>query len=202
MRILFQGDSITDGNRGRTEDPNHILGHGYVFNIASKLGAEFPQKFEFFNRGESGDYTTKLLGRWHKETVALKPDVLSLMIGVNDSSQGIEPKRYEDVMNMLLDDIADTKIILLEPFRYRNQQDDETWKAQIARLQAYQQILRKIAVERDCIFVPLACEFEAAFEKAPLNYWIWDGIHPTYSGHQIISQAWLKAAEPLLFAKA
>ena len=104
-------------------------------------------------------------------------------------------------MNMLLDDIADTKIILLEPFRYRNQQDDETWNAQITRLQAYQQILRKIAVERDCIFVPLACEFEAAFEKAPLKYWIWDGIHPTYSGHQIISRAWLKAVEPLLFAK-
>jgi len=200
MRILFQGDSITDGNRGRTEDPNHILGHGYVFNIGSFLGAEYPQKFEFFNRGESGDYTTRLLGRWHKETVALNPDVLSLMVGVNDSTHGIAPKRYEDVMNMLLDDVPNAKVILMVPFRYRNQQDDATWEAQSERIRAYQQIVRKIAAERNTVFVPLVCEFEAAFEKAPRNYWIWDGIHPTYSGHQIISRAWLKAAKPLLFA--
>ena len=198
MRILFQGDSITDGGRGRTDDPNHIMGHGYVFNIASYLGAKYPQKFEFINRGESGDYSTKLLSRWHRDTVALKPDVLSLMIGVNDSHQGIEPQRYEDVMNMMLDDIPATKLILMEPFRYRNQQDDETWAVIRGRIQEYQKIVRKIASERNAIFVPLEEVFDSAFQRAPKEYWIWDGVHPTYSGHLIISETWLKNVKPLL----
>lgn len=199
MRILFQGDSITDGNRGRTEDPNHILGHGYVFNIASYLGAEYPMKFEFINRGESGDYSTGLLSRWHRDTVALKPDLLSLMIGVNDSHQGIAPQRYEDVMNMMLDDIPDTKLVLMEPFRYRDQQDDETWKIQNGRIHEYQRIIRKIAAERNAVFVPLVEVLESAFQKAPKEYWLWDGVHPTYSGHQLLSKAWLNAVGPLIF---
>lgn len=199
MRILFQGDSITDGNRGRTEDPNHILGHGYVFNIASKLGAEYPQKFEFINRGVSGDFTTRLLARWHNEAVNFHPDLTSIMVGVNDSHNGITPQRYEAVYNMLLDDLPNSKIILMEPFRYRNQQDDETWAKQKELITAYQQIVRKIAAERSAVFVPLVEVFEEAFQKAPREYWIWDGIHPTYSGHQLLSRAWLKAAEPLLF---
>src|ERR1700722_19445810 len=83
--ILFQGDSITDGNRGRSADPNHILGHGYVFIIAAKFGAAFPEeKLEFFNRGVSGNTVLDLEKRWQKDTLDLKPDVLSILIGVND----------------------------------------------------------------------------------------------------------------------
>ena len=201
MRILFQGDSITDGNRGRTEDPNHLYGHGYVFNIAGKLGADHPQKFEVINRGISGDICTRLLARWHNESVIFNPDLTSIMIGVNDSNHGIAPKRYEDVFNMLLDDLPNSKFILMEPFRYRNQQDDELWARHSELIAAYQQIVRKIAAERNAIFVPLAEVFEEAFQKAPREYWIWDGIHPTCAGHQLVSRAWLKAAEPLLFAK-
>ena len=87
----------------------------------------------------------------------------------------------------------------MEPFRYRNQQDDETWAKQKELITAYQQIVRKIAAERSAVFVPLVEVFEEAFQKAPREYWIWDGTHPTYSGHQLLSRAWLKAAEPLLF---
>ena len=199
MRILFQGDSITDGNRGRTEDPNHILGHGYVFNIASYLGAEYPQKFEFFNRGIGGDTSTRLLARWHTDAVALKPDLTTILIGTNDTHHGIAPKRYESVLHMLIDDLPDSKIILMEPFRYRNQQTDEAWATQSALLAEYRKIVRKIAEERNAVFIPLAEVWEEAFQKAPQNYWIWDGIHPTYSGHQILSRAWLKGAHPLLF---
>ena len=83
--ILFQGDSITDGNRGRTEDPNHIHGHGYVYLIASYLGANFPENnWVFYNRGVSGNTVVRLAERWRTDTLDLHPDVLSIMIGAND----------------------------------------------------------------------------------------------------------------------
>ena len=75
-RILFQGDSITDGNRGRSADPNHILGHGYVFIIAAKYGAAFPDlKLDFLNRGVSGNTVLDLEKRWQKDALDLKPDL-------------------------------------------------------------------------------------------------------------------------------
>src|SRR5476651_1492719 len=84
-RILFQGDSITDGNRGRSADPNHILGHGYVFSIASKYGATYPDlDLTFVNRGISGNTVQDLANRWEADTLAIQPDVLSILVGVND----------------------------------------------------------------------------------------------------------------------
>ena len=75
-RILFQGDSITDGNRGRSADPNHILGHGYVFIIAARYGTAFAaMNLEFMNRGSSGNTVRELQKRWEKDTLELKPDV-------------------------------------------------------------------------------------------------------------------------------
>jgi len=89
-RILFQGDSITDGNRGRSADPNHILGHGYCFIIAAQYGAQFPEKkLTFMNRGISGNTVSNLQARWQKDTLDLKPDVLSILIGVNDNGRGV-----------------------------------------------------------------------------------------------------------------
>ena len=82
---LFQGDSITDGNRGRTHDPNHILGHGYASHVASTLGALHPERnLSFLNRGISGDTVASLQARWKSDALALRPDVISLLIGVND----------------------------------------------------------------------------------------------------------------------
>ena len=89
-RILFQGDSITDGNRGRSADPNHVLGHGYVFIIAAKYGAAFPElKLDFLNRGVSGNTVLDLEKRWQKDVLDLKPDVLSILIGVNDEGRRV-----------------------------------------------------------------------------------------------------------------
>src|SRR3954463_13017162 len=85
--FLFQGDSITDGNRTRNNDWNHVMGHGYQYIIASKLWYDFPKKgFHFFNRGVSGNKVTDLTARWQKDTLDLKPDLLSILIGINDTS--------------------------------------------------------------------------------------------------------------------
>ena len=95
--ILFQGDSITDGNRGRNTDPNHIMGHGYAFSIASRIGADFPEsKHSFYNRGISGNRVSDLKDRWQADTLDLKPDVLSILIGINDVSMLIGKQEVED----------------------------------------------------------------------------------------------------------
>jgi lysophospholipase L1-like esterase len=81
--ILFQGDSITDGNRGRNADPNHIMGHGYAFSIASRVGADFPTSgFNLYKRGISGNKVTDLKNRWQEDALNIKPDVLSILVGI------------------------------------------------------------------------------------------------------------------------
>ena len=88
--FLFQGDSITDGNRSRDNDWNHVMGHGYQYIIASKLWYENPKKgLHFFNRGISGDKVTDLARRWQQDTLDVKPNLLSILIGINDASASI-----------------------------------------------------------------------------------------------------------------
>lgn len=198
MRILFQGDSITDGNRGRTDDPNHIMGHGFAFSIASRLGAEYPLKFEFVNKGNSGDDVLRLLARWRSDAVLLKPDLASILIGTNDINIENPPSRFETVYRMLLDDLPDTRFILCEPFRFRKDEDGLLWKKRVGLLEAYQQTVRRIAADYQAVFLPLQNIFEEAFRKAPQSYWIWDGVHPTVAGHELIVRTWLHAAEDLL----
>src|SRR5436305_14131850 len=107
--FLFQGDSITDGNRTRDNDWNHVMGHGYQYIIASKLWYEFPSKgLHFFNRGVSGNKVTDLAERWQNDTLNLKPDVLSILIGINDISAFINgtkdftTEQYENGYRALL----------------------------------------------------------------------------------------------------
>ena len=103
--ILFQGDSITDGNRGRTADPNHILGHGYAFLIAAKYGAMLPDRnLVFMNRGISGNAVVDLQNRWQTDTLDLKPDILSILIGINDASRRIPAEDFEKTYDRLLAD--------------------------------------------------------------------------------------------------
>lgn len=195
--ILFQGDSITDGNRGRSEDPNHILGHGYAFAIACELGGKFPEaNWRFLNRGVSGDTLVELKNRWDADTVALNPNVLSVMIGVNDLWRGGTPEdyrtRYDELMRETKEKLPNTTIIIVEPFA------SEPFVSQVPergeRLPEFQKIAREIAEKYDAIFVPTQARFDEAAKRVPDGtYWIWDGAHPTYNGHWILRTAWLEA---------
>ncbi len=106
-RILFQGDSITDGNRGRNLDPNHIPGHGYQALIASRYGADFSERhLLFLNRGISGNRVASLERRWQTDaldlTPDLTPDLLSNLVGVNDLTSGVTAALYEEQYDQLL----------------------------------------------------------------------------------------------------
>jgi len=187
-RILFQGDSITDGNRGRSADPNHILGHGYVFIIAAKYGAAFPDlKLDFINRGVSGNTVLELEKRWQKDTLDLKPDVLSILIGVNDSGRGVKLDQYEQVYDQLLTQAKTAnpklKLVLCSPFvKPTGKANEDICKRQ--------EIVARLAKKHVAALVQFQPVFDEATKPAPADYWIWDNVHPTYRGHQLMADEW------------
>lgn len=193
-RILFQGDSITDGNRGRNEDPNHILGHGYVFIIAAKYGALYPQRqFAFINRGVSGNKVADLATRWQTDTINVKPDILSILIGVNDN----EPIAvYEQTYDKLLADtvaaLPHVQLVLCEPFAWPfNDPDGQrtVWGARI-------KVVERLGTKYHAPVVHFQRALDEACQRFPdKKCWIWDGVHPTYSGHQILADEWVRTVE-------
>jgi len=204
MVILFQGDSITDGNWGRNLDPNHIMGHGYAFSIASRLGADFPEKsLKFHNRGISGNKIIDLASRWQIDTLDLKPDLLSILIGVNDSSSVVfnwEPiisvEKYEAEYSRLLKQTQELfpniMFVLCEPFILKVGKVAENWEAYYSDLLKRQAVVRKLATQYNAIFVGFQEVFNKACKKATADYWIWDGVHPTVPGHQLMAREWIK----------
>jgi lysophospholipase L1-like esterase len=205
--ILFQGDSITDGNRGRDKDPNHIMGHGYAFSIASRIGADYPEKrYVFYNRGISGNKVIDLEKRWQTDTLDLKPDMLSILVGVNDSTSVItnwEPvvslEKYEEVYDRLL---AQTKLVfpdilfvLCEPFILKGSRVNDHWEAFQTDIHQRQKIVQKLAEEYNAIYVGFQDVFDKACERAPFDYWIWDGVHPTVAGHELMAREWIQQVE-------
>jgi lysophospholipase L1-like esterase len=205
--ILFQGDSITDGNRGRNEDPNHIMGHGYAFSIASRIGADFPEKnYKFYNRGISGNKVVDLQKRWQSDTIGLKPDVLSILIGVNDAASVVfnrEPvvsfEKYAETYNTLLQQtralFPEIVFILCEPFVLKIGKVADNWDVYHADIDQRREAVKQLASNYDAVFVPLQEVFNKACSKAPAEYWMWDGIHPTVAGHELLTREWLKMVE-------
>lgn len=209
--ILFQGDSITDGNRIKTNewDLNHQMGHGYAFIINAKLGCDYPEKdYRFLNRGISGNRISDLYARWQEHTLCHKPDILSILIGVNDVNHYLEhgngslADRYEKNYQLLIDEVkenkADTQIVICEPFVLPVNGKEEYAARMMEHLAPMQEKARLIAQRNGAIFVPLQKKFEEAGAKNGNEYWIWDGVHPTVCGHQLIADEWLKCCAGIL----
>jgi lysophospholipase L1-like esterase len=215
--FLFQGDSITDGNWGQAgssrrslNDGNHILGHGYVFAVASRIGADFPQAgFTFHNRGVSGNKASNLEQRWEKDTLALKPDVLSILIGVNDvwevlkntpESYGADvyEETYRSLLRRTKEANPDTLFVLGTPFMYPKE-NREFWNREIP---VRVNIVKKLAVEFDAVLVDYIGMFEKATKSAPIEHWVWDGCHPSVFGHELMAREWIRqTATRLKFLK-
>ena len=202
--FLFQGDSITDGNRGRSTDPNHIMGHGYAFSIASRIAADYAENnFTFFNRGISGNKIPDLQARWQKDTVELKPDVFSLLIGINDvaavvnksdRAQTVEEFEtgYRDLLQQVKVLNKDALFVLGLPFVYpvgRIKDKFDVWQSEVEKRAA---VVRKLAAEFNAVLVDYPAAFEKSFKQRFAEYWIWDGIHPTIAGHEIMAREWIK----------
>ncbi|MEP7317282.1 MAG: SGNH/GDSL hydrolase family protein [Panacibacter sp.] len=211
--FLFQGDSITDGNRTRNNDWNHVMGHGYAYLISCRLWYDhFEKDFHFFNRGVSGNKVTDLAARWQTDTLDVKPDVLSILVGVNDANSIIDNHDvvtatvFEETLRSLLkqtkEQLPKIKIVLCEPFLLPVGRVKNNWDAWNTEIKKRQEIVQKTALEFNIIYVPLQDEFNNALKKAPDEYWIWDGIHPMPAGHELIARKWIKTvAKELHFIK-
>jgi DNA-binding beta-propeller fold protein YncE len=124
--ILFQGDSITDGGRQRTgSDYNHIMGQDYAYILAAQLGAEYPDRnLTFVNRGVSGERVIDLAARWQSDALDLKPNMLSILVGINDTlangdlAETVEQYEatYDTLLAKTIAALTATKIVLAEPF--------------------------------------------------------------------------------------
>jgi len=202
VNFLFQGDSITDGNRTRNNDWNHVMGHGYQYIIASKLWYDSPRKgFHFFNRGISGNKVTDLAERWQTDTLDLKPDVLSILIGINDTSvfvngdKDFTTAQYESGYRALLQQtrqqLPNVQFVLCEPFILSVGKVKDKWEDYSAEIKERQDAVLKLSKEYNAIFIPFQSAFNKALSKAPADYWIWDGVHPMPAGHELMAIEWM-----------
>jgi len=202
LTILFQGDSITDAGRSREANtpPNAGLGSGYpLFVAGSLLSAEPRRGLRILNRGISGNRVVDLYARWKADALNLAPDVISILIGVNDtwhefgSRNGVEPARYGQIYRMLLDwtrqTLPNTKLVLCEPFVLMLGAVKEAWLPEIAERR---RMTVELAREFGAIHVPFQRLFDEAVQEAPAACWLGDGVHPTVAGHARMAEFWIR----------
>lgn len=196
MKILFQGDSITDSDRLRNDDIS--LGQGYAVMLAGRLGFDYPGKHEFINRAIYGDKLDNMYSRWKTDCLDIKPDIISILIGVNDiwsrlaSPDEIDHQYFENLYSKLLletiGQLPKTKIILLEPFVLPGQGSGainlELFQKELG---VTQDIVAGLARKYSLKFIPLQEAFTSAATKADPSYWLCDGVHPTAAGHAVIA---------------
>lgn len=202
MRILFQGDSITDAGRARDNDVN--VGRGYPLLVKSYLGYHNPEKYKFFNRGISGNRVVDVYARIKIDIINLKPDVMSILIGVNDvwhefslSPNGVDEERFYKFYSMLIEDVKealpDIKIMILEPFVLKASATADRWEDFDREVKLRAKVAKRIADEFSLKFIPLQEGFDRLSEKVSADYWLGDGVHPTSYGHEFIKEQWLKS---------
>lgn len=204
--ILFQGDSISDALRNRDFPPEtgRDMGCGFVALTAGKLlAANLDNDLRCINRGNGGNRVVDLYSRWKIDALNLKPDMISILVGVNDSlhefkrQNGVELPRFEQIYRMLLEwtraELPEVRLVLCEPFCMES---EEVSPEAVTDIAARGRIVEKLAAEFDAVFVPLQDVLNEAAEKAGDKFKIlWDGVHPTLVGAQIISDQWLKYVE-------
>ena len=201
MRILMYGDSITDAGRCREKDNDAWgYGHGYVKYIVGDLIYENPAKYEILNRGISGNRIVDLYARIKSDCWNLKPDVLSILIGVNDvwheigSENGVEIDRFERIYRMLIEDtknvLPDTKILLCEPFVLHGTATDDNYE-RFLEVKEYAKVVKKLADDYNLYFLPLQEKVEAYAEKFSAVDCLVDGVHPNTAGAKLIANEWL-----------
>ncbi len=202
--ILFQGDSITDMGRDRGNYyPNEGsgMGFGYVYQIVADILGNNPGKdLKCYNRGISGNKVYQMADRWDDDCLNLKPDVLSILIGVNDFWHTLTlgykgtVQTYESDFRKLLDrtlkSLPDVKLIIGEPYAIKGGSAiNDKWFPDFL---GYQKAARSIATDYKTKFIPYQSVFDEALKSAPVTYWSPDGVHPSIAGAFLMKNAWLK----------
>ena len=204
--ILFQGDSITDAGRDKKNqiaNQQKALGAGYAWMAASHLLIKNPQlNLTIHNRGISGNKVHQLANRWDKDCLDLKPDILSIMIGVNDIWHGLNGK-YEGTVKTYEDDflslmertrkaLPKTQFVICEPFVLRCGAVNDKWFPEFDR---YRAAARKVADQNNATFVPFQSMFDEAVQYAPPKHWAGDGVHPSSHGASLMAHFWTQSVQ-------
>lgn len=194
--FLFQGDSITDAGRDDEKQGLAGLGCGYAFLLASEIENNHKGKIDFINRGKSGDRITDVYARIKEDIINLKPDYMSILIGVNDVSHeltmncGVSPKKFRMIYGMLIDEIRevlpDIKIVILEPFVLKGTATEKLWNDFDREVRILAEISKQVAEEYETDFIPLQKKFDELSSDGNTEYWSADGIHPTLAGHEVL----------------
>ena len=210
--ILFQGDSITDCGRNRGIFTS--TGEGYPNMVKGQLGCEFPGTYEVLKRGIGGNRIVDLYARIKSDIINLKPDYLSLLVGVNDvwheldgECNGVSADKFEKIYDMLIAEILEAlpeiKIIILEPFVLEasataaTEAEPDRWDYFKNEVTLRAAAAERIAQKYQLPFVALQDKYDEACNQAPAAYWLQDGVHPTPMGHWIIKNEWLKAFQEM-----
>lgn len=203
MKIVLFGDSITDMGRDRSSDLGAFsYGHGYSNVIASQLLKSNPLRYEIYNHGISGDRSVDLYARIKRDVWNLKPDVISILIGVNDvwhdlveNPNGVDIVRYEKVYRMIIEEtkerLPDVKFILCEPFVLKGAATQENYDM-FLKVREYAKVVKLLAEEYSLHFLPLQKNLDEAAEKFGADKFLYDGVHPSLAGAGLIADAWLK----------
>jgi lysophospholipase L1-like esterase len=198
--VLFQGDSITGAGRNRSKPLD--LGTGYAMMVAGRFLAKHPEaNVRFLNRGISGNRIGDLKERWQRDCLSLKPDVVSILIGVNDTLGTFfwgEPKSIENfeedfvsILNLTRKNL-DAQIVLLEPFLLPLSEEQKVLRRD---LDARIRVIGKLARESATTLVRLDSVFAEAVKVRGPEFWSLDGVHPTPAGHYLIADSWLSNTE-------
>ena len=199
-KILFQGDSITYA--WRNYDIPTDLGQGYPNLIAGRLGLQYPDKYEFINRGVNGSRIVSIYTRIRKDIINLKPDYVSILVGINDAwlefseGAGVDTERYKRIYSMLIDEVLeelpDTRFILLEPFVLKGSMTNDFYEPLHEQVRFRGEAVREIAEEYHMPFIPLQTELETMAMRVSAEYYLYDGIHPSMVFHQFIADKWIE----------
>ncbi len=199
--ILFQGDSITDAGRDRkasSANDARGFGRGYPMLIASGLLGDHPSsKLKIYNRGISGNKVPDLAARWQEDCLDLKPDLLSILIGVNDIWHKLNGKYdgtvadydagLRDLLTRTQETLPKTRIVICEPFVLQCGAVNDKWFPEFdQRRTACLEVARSMSLE----IVPFQQMFNDALADAPPQYWAGDGVHPTMAGHALMAKTW------------
>lgn len=202
--ILFQGDSITDAGRKKTDmDANSqsALGGGYAHLAAADLLFKYPAlDLKTYNKGISGNKVFQLAERWDADCLQIKPTVLSILVGVNDfwhtlvngytGTLETYKNDYRALLKRTLDAVPNVKLVIGEPYALKDVKAvDDKW---FPAFDGYRQAAKEIAAEFNAVFIPYQSIYEKALKLAPASYWTADGVHPSVAGTQLMAAAWMQ----------
>ena len=201
--ILFQGDSITACHRDLNNPAD--LGQGYAGLVARALEKKYPGQFTFVNRGVSGDRITDLYQRRQADILDVKPDVISILVGVNDvwhektGGTGVDVETYLDTYHDLLTELRqalpNTKIMLMEPFVNEGSATEDDIECFEGEMAMRSEAVQMLCAKHDVFFLSLQFDLYDLEEQKPAGHWTLDGIHPTLNFHQYMADKWVKAFE-------